>query len=456
MRPAETTVPSADMRSAWWMVAVLFAMYVFAWLDRLILSMLVAGVKADLGLTDVQISMVTSTAFALFYALFGLPLGWAADRFSRRWIIALGMLVWATATVACGYARSFEALLAARVFVGAGEAALLPAAYSLIADRFPPERVTFATSVFQMAGKVGSAAAFGIGGLAIAYATAHADWDLPFHGPARPWQIVMALVGLPGLLLALLAFTFPEPPRGGKTRAGVAEGPDGLGGFVRGHARLIALMMVGTSALAICGYSMTSWVPAFIERRYAMEPAGYGLWLSAMNILGAASLLVTGRAVDRLYRGGMRDAHLRFYSWIIAAAMPVILFAFFAPNVWLFLACYALIQIITVPFMVYVSAVVALLAPPAIRARLLAGFLFVFTMLGMGAGPAIVAMLTDHVFRNEAMIGRSLALVVTAGAIVAFIAFRLALRPLAKAIRLQSSENSKEDMHVAYRRRYRP
>ncbi|SFR89295.1 MFS transporter [Sphingomonas jatrophae] len=417
---------------AWWMVAVLFAMYVFSWLDRLIVSMLVTPLKADLGLSDVQISMITSTSFAFFYALFGLPLGWAADRLSRRWLIFGGVLTWAAATIACGYARSFEALLIARIFVGAGEAALLPAAYSLIADAFPRDRLALPTSVFQMAGKVGSATAFGFGGLAIAFATARSGISLPLHGPAQPWQLVMMMVGLPGFLLAFLVFTFREPARRGV--APVQAGSGAFAGFLRENKRLILLMLVGTSALSICGYSMTNWVPALIERRYGLTPASYGLLLSVTNLVAAGSLVVSGSVVDRLYRGGMDDAHLRFYSWLIAGVFPIILLTFFAPSVWLFLVGYGIIQFITVPFMVYVSAIVGLLAPSDIRARLLAMFLFVFTLLGLGAGPAIVALLTDKVFANEAQLDRSLAIVVTAGAMTAFVAFRLALRHLAPAV----------------------
>ena len=127
------------------------------------------------------------------------------------------------------------------------------------------------------------------------------------------------------------------------------------------------------------------------------------------------------------------DAHLRFYTWLILGLSPVILFTFFAPNVWLFLGCYGVVQFITVPFMVYVSSVMALLAPNALRAQLLAMFLFVFTILGLGAGPAIVAVLTDHVFRDEAKIGQSLAVVVIGGAAIAFVSLRLSLRYLAPA-----------------------
>ncbi len=421
------------LATAWWMVAVLFALYVLSWIDRLILSMLVTPIKAHLLLTDVQVSMVTSTSFAIFYAIFGLPLGWASDRFSRRWIIFGGVLLWAVATTACGFAESYEALLLARIMVGVGEAALLPAAYSLIADGFPPRLLTRATSTFQMAGKVGSAAAFALGGIAIAFATLHRDIHIPFHGPAQPWQLVMMMVGLPGLLIALLVFTFPDPGRRGtKKHAPTARGE--IRTFLQAHGRLLILMLVGTSCLAMCGYSMTNWVPAYIERHFGWRPVQYGLALSLMNMVSALSLVVNGWIVDRLFARGMKDAHLRFYSWLILALLPVAAYMFFATNAYIFLACYCVVQFITVPFMVYVSSIMGLIAPPTIRARMLAAFLFVFTILGLGAGPAIVAALTQYIFADEAALGQSLALVVTVCALVALISFRMALRYLGAAI----------------------
>lgn len=435
-QPAIDSRTAPSLGTAWWMVAVLFALYVFSWIDRLILSMLVTPIKAHLLLTDVQISMVTSTSFAIFYAIFGLPLGWASDRFSRRWIIFGGVVLWATATTACGFAESYEALLIARIFVGVGEAALLPAAYSLIADGFPQHLLTRATSTFQMAGKVGSATAFALGGVAIAFAAAHTDIHIPFHGPAQPWQLVMMMVGLPGILIALLVFTFPDPGRSqGSARPSKSETGRGvIRTFVSENWKLLGLMLIGTSCLAMCGYSMTNWVPAYIERHFGWKPVQYGVALSLMNIVSAASLVVNGWIVDRLFARGMKDAHLRFYSWLIVGFLPVIAYMFFASNVYVFLLCYCVAQFITVPFMVYVSSVMSLIAPATIRARMLAFFLFVFTILGLGAGPAIVAALTQYVFGSEAALGQALAVVVTTCAIIALISFRIALRYLAPAI----------------------
>ncbi len=422
-------------QTAWWMVAVLFTIYVFSWLDRLIISMLVEPVKASLSLSDFQMSLILGPAFALVYAVFGLPLGWAADRFSRRLVIFGGVIVWAVATVACGFATSFETLLAARIFVGVGEAALLPSAYSLISDGFSREKLTTATSTFQMAGKVGSATAFGLGGVAIAFATAHAGADIPFHGPAQPWQMVLMMVGAPGFLIAFLLFTFPEPARRDLPGSHAVERPIRAAiAFMRGHAPLIGLMMVIFSAMALCGYSLTSWVPTYIARRFGWEPIAYGPALSAMNIIGAASLVVNGWIVDRLFARGMRDVHLRFYSWLVIGLSPAILGMFFTSSAWLFLACYAVVQFITVPFMVYLSSIMALLAPNAVRGQMIAIFMFVFNILGFGAGPAIVGALTDFVFKDESKLGWSLAIVVIGSSALALVCMRLALRYLGPAV----------------------
>lgn len=427
---------------AWYMVGALFLIYVLAWLDRLIISMMVGPIKQTLHLGDFQMSLILGPAFAISYALFGFPLGWATDLFSRRAVIFAGVLVWSLATLGCAFSTSFPMLVLCRVFVGVGEAALLPSAYSLIADAFPRDKVTFATSVFQTAGKLGSAAAFGIGGVIIAFATTleHVQW--PVHGPASGWQITFAMIALPGFAFAFLAFSFPEPGRQGQGRgqgrpAAATPGAAASAAllpFLRRHARLLGLMAIAFTALAVVGYSMTSWVPTFIARDFGWTPVQYGPALSIMNIFGAASLVGLGKAVDILFARGLRDAHLRFYSWTIMALSPAIICAFFVTNVFAFLALYALIQLITVPYIVYCSSLIAMLAPSQLRGRLLGIFMFVTNIVGFGAGPAIVGALTDFLFHDEAAIGHSLAIVVIGGSTIALVALRAALPALRRAI----------------------
>ena len=424
--------------SSWWMVAVLFLFYVVAWIDRLIISMLVGPIKADLLLSDFQVSLIIGTAFALPIAIFGLPLGWAADRFSRRWVIFLGVAVWSLATVSCGFADSFTSLFFARAMVGVGEAALLPAAYSLMSDAFPRDRVTTATSIFQSSGKLGSAVAFGLGGVIIAFAASLGAVNLPFRGETAPWHLVFILRGAPGLLLSLLAFSFPEPAR--KNTVARTAGDKGgknsqlLKQFVTGHWQLLALMITSFCAIAICGYSLGSWIPTYIDRRFGWEPIQYGPALSVMNIVAAGALIVNGRIVDFLYGRGMKDVHLRFYSWLLLGLMPAFAYMFFAGNPWVFLLLYAAVQLATMPFMVYMAAVLALIAPSTVRGQMMGVFLFFIQILGFGVGPAIVGFLTDNVFQDEAKLGLSLAAILIGGIVVAFLCLRMGLRYLRPAI----------------------
>jgi len=275
--------------------------------------------------------------------------------------------------------------------------------------------------------------AFGLGGLAIGFAKAleHVNW--PLHGPASYWQIAFWLVGVPGFVLAFLAFSFPEPGR----RRVSGEGAAGKGevrAFLSQNAGLCGLVAFAFTCLAMIGYSLTSWVPSYMDRHFGWPPERYGLALSMMNILGALALIVCGRTVDWLFTRGMKDAHLRFYTWTIAALSPAIVYAFLASNPYVFLACYALVQIITVPFIVYGSAIIALLAPSRLRGQLLGLLMFVFNIVGFGGGPALVGFMTDHVFGDEALIGNSLMVVTVGGALLAFIAMRIALPKLDAAV----------------------
>ena len=195
------------------MLGVLLLVYVFNFLDRQILSILAERIKADLGLSDAQIGFLYGTAFAVFYALFGLPLGRLADVWDRRRLIALGLTVWSIMTALSALARNFGQLTAARIGVGVGEASANPAAYSLLSDYFPPSRRASVLGIYSSGIYIGAGIGLGIGGLIVN------QWDAAFAHTAAPfglrgWQVAFMAVGLPGLLLALWVSTLREPVRG--------------------------------------------------------------------------------------------------------------------------------------------------------------------------------------------------------------------------------------------------
>lgn len=425
---------------AWWMLAVLLFFYTLSYCDRYILTMLVEPIKKDLLLTDFQMSLILGPAFAVAYGICGLPLGWAADRYPRRWVIAIGVGLWSVATVTTGLARGFVSMLSARAAVAIGEAALSPAAYSLIGDKFPPQRIATASSIYQMGVKLGSAAAFSVGAVAIALAPTLPDLSIFGMHAAQPWQKVCLLLGLPGIALALLSFTFSEPPRRGSKNSKPEQHQ--LVPFVRANLGVIVPMVIGFSMISICAFSLTAWVPTYLTRRFGWTPVQYGPALSAISIAAAATLIVKGLVIDKLYARGTKDIYLRFYTWLLLATFPFAIATFFVDNIYLFFVCYAVIQIVAIPVMIYVSPTVQVLAPNQLRGQLIGMFLMIFTLLGLGVGPTFVGALTDFVFGSEEQLGKSLACVLLTAMPIAFISIRWSLSHFRRAVEIRTTNTA--------------
>ena len=199
---------------AWYALFVLVLVYVVNFIDRQILSILVTDIKADLKVSDAQIGFLYGTAFAVFYALFGIPLGRLADSWYRGRLMAMGLALWSSMTALSGFANSFGMLAAARIGVGIGEASASPAAYSMISDSFPKERRATALSIYSSGLYIGGALSLPIGGLVVSrWNAAYPDAATAPLGLAG-WQAAFLAVGLPGLALALWVLSLREPLRG--------------------------------------------------------------------------------------------------------------------------------------------------------------------------------------------------------------------------------------------------
>src|SRR5687767_7875870 len=199
---------------AWYALLVLVIVYMINFIDRQILSILAEDIKHDLGLEDAQIGFLYGTAFAVFYALFGIPLGRLADSWYRGRVMAIGLALWSSMTALSGFASSFAMLAVARIGVGVGEAAASPAAYSMISDWFPKEKRATALSIYSSGLYIGGALSLPIGGFVLS------RWNAAFPNPGTAplglagWQAAFLAVGIPGLLLALWVLTLREPQRG--------------------------------------------------------------------------------------------------------------------------------------------------------------------------------------------------------------------------------------------------
>lgn len=413
----------------WWLLLLLSVYYGTTYIDRLLISLLVPQIKATTGLSDTAMGLIMGPVPTVIFALASLPAGYLADRYPRRLVLAAGMALFAVATMALGFSRGFGTLAVARGVAAIGEAAVLPPAYSLIADTFARRRIGSAIAIFQVGGKLGNALALSAGGLLLlagAHVIAATGWAF-----LAPWQMAFLLLCVALGLLAPLAYTLREPPRRGSA---AAEAPRGqLWRYVVAERRLLLLMVAGFGPVGMVGFAMNAWVPTYLNRAFALGPTQYGPPLGVIALLSAAGLAIKGLALDWFYARGWTDIYIRFFIWLQFVTAPVLLAMFFVRDPWLFVAMFGLGQITTVPYVAYASTTLQAIAPGEVRARLMALGLIVFAIAG-GLGAAAVGAISDHVFADEGKIGLSLAMLIAIAMPLSFLCLSLALRPLRAAI----------------------
>ncbi len=399
---------------AWYMTGLLMVLYMFSFLDRTIIVLLIEPIKRDLQLTDTQISLLYGFAFAIFYTIMGIPIARLADSKNRRSIIAVGVLVWSAMTAACGLAKNFGHLFIARVGVGVGEAALSPAAYSLISDSFPEHKRARAMSVYTMGLYLGVGAALLLGGLVIEFVENMGSVSLPLLGEVYSWQLTFFVVGAPGLLFFFLVLGLREP-----LRQGVAAGSsvqvlslkDSMSWFLQ-RKRFYLSFYLAMAFLTLYAYSLTAWTPSFFIRTHdwtTLEVSrNYGI---VMLMFGPTGILAGGWIASRKFRLGdeLANARMATYAFLVllipAATMTLV------DNEWLALAIVAIIKFVSgLPLGVAMAAVHEV-TPNRLRAQSAAIYLFILNIVGLGTGPTIVALITDYAFGDPADLRYSMAIV---------------------------------------------
>ena len=210
-----------DTKRGWIVVFILMLAYIFSFVDRYIINLLVEPMKRDMNLSDTQVSLLLGASFALFYSFLGIPLGRFADLYNRKKIIIGGIGLWSIMTALCGLTKNYGQLFLARMGVGIGEATLSPAAYSIISDYFSQKRLAMAISVYSLGIYLGSGLAYAGGGYLIQKLDKMENILLPLIGEIYAWQLIFIIVGLPGLLISLLVFLFVKEPvrQGGQAQS---------------------------------------------------------------------------------------------------------------------------------------------------------------------------------------------------------------------------------------------
>jgi MFS family permease len=411
---------------AWYLVGVLVIANILSFVDRQILGLLVQPIRADLGISDTQISLLQGFAFSILYSILGLPLGRYADRANRRNLIIVGIGIWSVMTMACGLASTYGELFAARIGVGIGEAALAPAAYSMICDAFQRERRGTALGIYSSAIYLGIGASVALGGVVLALIRGAAEVDLPPFGLVRSWQAAFICVGAPGLIVALLMLTVREPARqaGMRVQPPISQAID----YLKQNRRAFILQLLGYSLIALAAYGLGSWIPTFFIRSHhwtaAQAGISYGLTLTVAGTLGG---VIGGVIGDRWRNAGRSDA--RPLVSVIAAViwMPFILIGVFADDPWTALAMLGIASCFSSMVNGLGPTTVQDIVPDWLRGQATAIYFFVINLLGLGIGPTAVALVTDRVYGADNALRLSLA-TVTIPAIVIGITLLLAAR----------------------------
>ncbi len=407
--PSAAEAPWPSPLRAWIVVGLLMVAYTSSFIDRQIMSLLVEPIRADLGITDTQFSLLAGLAFSIFYSVMGLPLGWVADRMSRRMLIIVGMIAWSLMTALCGLATSFLALFIARMGVGIGEAALSPAAYSLISDHFPPERRARAISAYAMGPYLGAGLALIIGGQVIEAASGFGAVTLPLVGELEPWQLVFLAVGLPGIPIALLFLLVREPVRRGLA----PQGSDTvLLPFIKARRTLFLLLFLGFSVFGIAGISYLVWIPAVFIRVHGWTAGdigvAYGLILLCTSVPG---VYIGGWISDRLLARGHVDAPVRVAVWVMLALVPLVFITPLLPDARWVIASLAVVSLLFGMLNGLPGTSLQSVVPNQLRGQIVAAYFLIGTMMSLGIGPTIVAFVSDTVLGGPAKIGVALAVV---------------------------------------------
>ena len=366
---------------------ILLIVYIFNFIDRQIVNILAEPIRLELGLSDTQIGLMTGLAFALFYTVLGLPIARFSDRPTthRPKLIAAALATWSAMTALCGMAQNFFQLLLARIGVGIGEAGCTPPAHSLIADMVEPKKRSSALAFYALGIPIGTLLGMMIGGLL-------AD----FVG----WRMAFFIVGVPGVVLAIVVAWGLKEPRRHLTEAQAASNAQQtmpLGRAVRSvmGSRAFVLLLVAGSAAAFLAYGKTTWTTIFFQRTHGLTPGEVGFWFGVVNgAAGIAGTFLGGWLADR-YGAENRRHVLTAPAVGMALAVPLAFFAYRSEN-WLF--ALTLLFLPTLFNSLYYGPTYSAaqgLVPLRARAIAAAVLLFFQNLVGLGLGPLFFGMLSD-------------------------------------------------------------
>ena len=426
---------------AWFFTSILLVAYIISFIDRQMINYLVVPIKEDMGLTDFEISFIQGWGFVLAYIIFSIPFGRIVDKVNRVRVLIGGIIIWSVATAACGFSKNSWQLVLSRSGVGAGEAALTPASWSIISDLFPVEKRSFPMSIYLMGPYIGQ-------GLSLLFG---AQILRIYNEPVtlfesiivQPWQIIFLIIAVPGVILGLLMFALKDPVRKEVLVSEKEEGTDSIKevfAYVIKNIGAYMPLLIGSAFIVVLLYGVQSWVPTFLHRIHGWEHTRIGDQYGLVALFAGSLGVVSGPMAEKYLTKLNFNAATIIVCIITAVALTII-----GPITFLSLSSdIVLIGIfitsffITLPLALFATSLQNI-TPNQYRGVVSGLYVFTVNITGYGLGPMVVAFFTDKVFKSEMAIDLSMAAMFLICGPISFFIFYLGRKPFAKALVLKSS-----------------
>ena len=392
-------------------LALLLLAYILSFIDRNIMAVLVGPIRDDFNISDLEYGLLNGLAFSLMYTFLGIPIGWLADRRNRKNIIAWGTGFWGVMTSLCGLSTGFASLFLARVGVGVGEAALSPPAHSLLSDYYPKKQLPTVMAIFTLGIPVGVGVSYSLGGWVYGLFAAYEVIELPLLGVMKPWQLTFMMVGLPGLLLALLIARVVEPARTGMlAQQGRELSLAEVTGFLWSNRRVYFAVYAAVACLAIMGYGFMLWFVAHMSRVFGTPEYRISQTFGMLYLLfGSLGTLFGAWLSGWLGRRGHRDAGVRTMLAVALLWLAPSIAAPLMPSIALaYLLAAPCIFLLNAYFGVSIASL-QLVTPNQMRAQVSAVLLFMGNVFGLAVGPALIGFLSDQLYSGNHSLGYALA-----------------------------------------------
>lgn len=362
---------------AWYALGLLTIIYMMNFIDRVLIYILFTPIKKELVFSDLQLALLGSTSFVIFYTLLGIPFGKISDKVSRKKMIAVGLSVWSLFSGLTGIAGSFWSIFICRMMVGVGEATLGPAALSLLSDYFPAKMRATVQAIFSSAIAIGTGVAFFFGG---------------WIGTELGWRFAFYFLGFPGLLFALFVLLLKEPVRGIRDTEKAKEKIDWKNLF---KIKQFKYLLLGYAFFGIASNSVSIWVPTFLVRTHNLNIAQIGAWVGVATVIGGLPGTVAGGYIADKLKLKRKGGRLLFSTAAALICIPLWGILLFVNSATVQILCTGLLLAFALSWLGPAAADINDIAGPHLRGFAIGVYFFVVNAIGYGIAPPLYGKVND-------------------------------------------------------------